>query len=84
MVKNLSANAGDAGGKGFNPWVGKIPWSKKWQPTLVFLPEKSHGQRSSEGCSPKVCRVRHDYVTKHTTQQHPSLSSFSTSILLPS
>ena len=31
---------------GFNPWVRKIPWSKKWQPTQVFLPEKSHGQRS--------------------------------------
>ena len=29
----------------FDPWVGKIPWSRKWQPTPVFLPEKSHGQR---------------------------------------
>ena len=27
----------------FNPWVGKIPWSSKWQPTLVFLPGESHG-----------------------------------------
>ena len=27
---------------GFNPWVGKIPWSRKWQPTPVFLPGKSH------------------------------------------
>jgi len=25
---------------GFNPWVGKIPWRRKWQPTPVFLPEK--------------------------------------------
>ena len=31
---------------GFNPWVGKIPWRKKWQPTPVFLPGASHGQRS--------------------------------------
>ena len=31
---------------GFNPWVGKIPWKRKWQATPVFLPEKSHGQRS--------------------------------------
>ena len=31
---------------GFDPWVGKIPWRRKWQPTLVFLPGKSHGQRS--------------------------------------
>ena len=26
-------------------WLGEIPWSRKWQPTLVFLPGKSHGQR---------------------------------------
>ena len=25
---------------GFDPWVGKIPWSRKWQPTPVFLPGK--------------------------------------------
>ena len=31
---------------GFDTWVGKIPWRRKWQPTPVFLPEKSHGQRS--------------------------------------
>ena len=31
---------------GFNPWVRKIPWRRKWQPTPVFLPEKLHGQRS--------------------------------------
>ena len=34
---------------GFDPWVGKIPWSRKWQP--VFLPGKLHGQRSLVGCS---------------------------------
>ena len=37
---------------GFNPWVRKIPWRRKWQPTQVFLPEKSHGQRSLAGYSP--------------------------------
>ena len=42
MVKNLPANAGR---DGFDPWVRKIPWGKKWQPTPVFLPGKSHGQR---------------------------------------
>ena len=31
---------------GFDPWVGKIPWSRKWQPTPVFLPGKSYGERS--------------------------------------
>ena len=34
---------------GFDPWVGKIPWSRKWQPTPVLLPGKFHGQRSLEG-----------------------------------
>ena len=28
---------------GFDPWVGKIPWRRKWQPMPVFLPGKSHG-----------------------------------------
>ena len=34
---------------GFDCWVGMIPWSRKWQPTPVFLPEKFHGQRSLVG-----------------------------------
>ena len=37
---------------GFNPWVGKIPWRRKWQPTPVFLPGKSHGQKSLVSYSP--------------------------------
>ena len=41
---------------GFAPWVGKIPWRKKSQPTSAFLPGKSHGQRSLVGCSPWVCK----------------------------
>ena len=36
----------------FHPWIGKIPWRRKWQPTPVLLPGKSHGWRSLEGCSP--------------------------------
>src|SRR5574337_432987 len=36
---------------GFNPWVGKIPWRRKQQPALVFLPGESHGQKSLEGYS---------------------------------
>ena len=35
----------------FDPWVRKIPWRRKWQPTPVFLPGKSHGQRSLAGYS---------------------------------
>ena len=40
--------------RGFHPspWVGKIPWRREWQPTPVFLPGQSQGQRSLAGCSP--------------------------------
>jgi len=37
---------------GFNPWVGKIPWRRAWQPTPAFLPGKSHRQWSLVGRSP--------------------------------
>ena len=36
----------------FDPWVGKLPWRRKWQPTQVFLPGESQGQRSLVGYSP--------------------------------
>ena len=35
----------------FDNWVGKIPWRRKWQPTPVFMPGKSHGPRSLVGYS---------------------------------
>ena len=44
-VKNPPANAEDSG-DGFNPWVGKTPWRRKWQPTPVSLSGKSHGWRA--------------------------------------
>ena len=57
--KQSACNAGDPG---FTPWVGKIPWRRKWQPTWVFLPGKSQRQRSLAGYSPWCCkRVRHDF-----------------------
>ena len=37
---------------GFDSWVAKIPWRRKWQPTPIFLPGKSHGWRSLVGYSP--------------------------------
>jgi len=42
VVKNLPANAGDMR-LGFDPWVGKNSWRRKWQLTLVFLLGESHG-----------------------------------------
>ena len=53
MVKNLAANVEDIQDRcGFNPWVRKIPWKMKWQPTPVFLRRESHGQRRLVGYSP--------------------------------
>ena len=54
MINNLPADARDPGG--FDPWVGKIPWRRAWQPTLVFLPRESHGQRNLAGYSPQGCK----------------------------
>ena len=39
--------------RGFDPWIGKIPWRRKWQLTPLFQPGKSHAQRSREGYSPR-------------------------------
>ena len=56
--KESAYNAGDP-----DPWLGKIPWRRKWRPTPVFSPGKSHGQRSLATVH-GVERVRHDLATK--------------------
>ena len=48
----------------FDPWVGKIPWSRKWQHTPVFLPGKLHGQKSQRSYSP--CGHTESDMTAHT------------------
>ena len=50
-VKNQPASARNSS-DWFDLWVGKIPWRRKWQPTPVFLPGESLGQRSLGACSP--------------------------------
>ena len=50
MAKGPPANVGDTGCR-LDPWVRKIPWRSKWQPTPVFLPGKSHEQRNLMGYS---------------------------------
>jgi len=56
MVKS-ACNVGDSDSirglvrSGFGLWAGKISWRRKWKPTPVFLPTKSHGQRSLAGYS---------------------------------
>ena len=47
---------------GFNPWVRKIPWTRKWQPAPVFLPRQSHGGYSPPGLQ----RAGQDWMTACT------------------
>jgi len=49
---------------GFNRWVGKIPWRRKWQPTPVFLPGKSHEQGRLVGYRQWCQKTWHDLATK--------------------
>ena len=55
--KNSHAKAGDAGSI---PGLGRSLWRRKWQPTAVFLPGKSPGQRSLVGCNPWGCKKESD------------------------
>ena len=62
-------SACQAGDMGSSPRLGRFPWRRKWQPTAVFLPGKSHGQRSLVGyssCGHK--KIEHDLVTKQQQQ----------------
>ena len=45
----------------FSSWVGKIPWRRKWKPMPVFLPGKSHGQRSLAGHSTWLTKSQYDW-----------------------
>ena len=53
MVKNSPVYTVKCKGRGFNLWIRKIPWRRKWQPIPVFLPRASRGQRSPAGYSPE-------------------------------
>ena len=52
----------------FYPWVSKLSWRKAWQPTPVFLPGESHGQRSLAEYSPWGCKEL-DTTQAHNTQR---------------
>ena len=64
LVRNPSAMVRSPG---FNPWVGKILWRRKWQPNPVFLPGESHGQRSLVG-----------YIVHRVTKSWTQLKRLST------
>ena len=53
----------------YDPWVRKISWSRKWQPTPVFLSGKFHGQRSLAGYSPRGCK---EHTTEHAHREKVS------------
>ena len=67
LAQNPPASAGDR--HGFNPWVRKIPWNRKWYLTPVFLPRKCHAQRSLTDYSP--CGFKESDITeKWSTHNH--------------
>ena len=70
--KESSCPAGEAGN---DPWVGKTPWKRKWQPTPLFLPGKSHGQRSLVGYSTGVGykRVGYNLVAEQKQKEYLKL-----------
>ena len=55
----------------FSPWVGKIPWNRKWKSTLVFLPGKSCRQRKLAGYSP--WGHKESDTTEHAQGSAPNL-----------
>ena len=62
-IKNPPANAGDARNVGSIPGSGKIPWRRKWQPTPVFFPGKSHPLSMG---SQRVVMTEHTHTHTHT------------------
>ena len=66
---------------GFNPWVRKIPWSGKRQPTPVFLARKFHGREPGGLHSMELQRVRHDWAPEHMSNKRCTCGLISSSQL---
>ena len=62
VVRNPPASAGRRRRRGFDPWVGKIPWTRAQQPPPVFLSGESHGQRSLSIALQRVGHIGSDLV----------------------
>ena len=67
--------------RGFGPWVRKIPCSRKWQPTPVFLSGKFHGQRCLADCSPRGCKES-DTTLQLSTHTHTAITKVFPSLQL--
>ena len=65
--RESACSVGDVGDAGLVPGSGRFPWRRKWQPTRVFLPEKSHRQRRLGGYSPEGCKESN--TTKQASKQ---------------
>ena len=68
-VKTLPTNSGDSRDASLFPGSGRAPGGGTWQPTPVFLPGESHGQRSLVGYSPWDRRVGYDWACTHTEKR---------------
>ena len=71
-----TCTAGDTRVVGFDPWVGKIPWSRKSQPTPIFLSGESPGQRSLAIYGPWDCEVERDWAQFANTLAYIILGVF--------
>ena len=75
------------GRPGFDPWVGKVPWRRKWQSTPVLLPGKAHGQRRLVGYSPwglkkwDITKRVHFHLITFAMALSPSTVSFISEII---
>ena len=67
VIKNLPASAEDARNAGLIPGLGRSPGKRKWQPTPVFLPRKSHGERSPAEYNPRGISKESD-TTEHNIE----------------
>ena len=65
LVKNVLPVQGWKRGS-LDPWVRKVPWRRKWQPTPGFLPGESHGEESGGLLSMGSRRAKHNWVSEHT------------------
>ena len=77
VVKNSPANVGRKR-HGFDPWVGKIPWRRVWQPPPVFLPGESHGQWILMGYSPwgHMSQTQLKWLSVHTCTMKSPLMNY--------
>ena len=60
---------------GFNPWVRKIPWRRKWQPTPGFMPGETHEQRNLMGYS--LCNCQESNMTEHKHEKEKKVLQLS-------